>query len=464
MHSQRAATIVKPASSTRMEGVARRLIACITRSVGFVFLLAWSATSAYGFVPQATDLKELQKQAYQLQSEREWCQSLAVWQQIQSKLASGDSNSRLKVSADQNIHLLKYLCEQNENAPATSESVEIKGDERIGKIDWPRYYPVGRVIRSSAITTVSGVGQNRNWLLSGEQHFISTIQVQTETKVIKSTNEVVEVEITFADVSEALILSGFKLRIDIKLNPLAGILFERARALAIRFVPGTVIVEDFVEAATLVDPALEKTLTALAETFGYDQQAMKVHGVKTEELAGSRFLVQYRPRFAMTKIKALDDKTYTNEQFQDLAVSLGLLIDSYVMPNLNAKPQDRWSIDAADAVRVLNLGMQTKAEGTVQLEFQQERTIGEEKLARLHIVPGSDGIKAVGTGPNRGYQGTFLVQSGWVNYNLDDLFIRESEVSFGVRDEYLPPGSLLFGTTSIRDLEIVSRYRADIEK
>jgi hypothetical protein len=98
------------------------------------------------------------------------------------------------------------------------------------------------------------------------------------------------------------------------------------------------------------------------------------------------------------------------------------------------------------------------------LEFQQERTIEQEKLARLHIVPDSNGIKAVGTGPNLGYQGVFLVQSGWVNYNMQDLFIRESEVSFGVRDQYLPPGSLLFGTTSIRDLEILSRYRADVDK
>lgn len=416
------------------------------------------------------DLHDLRSRAYEQQRQKKWLAAEALWKELLgnlSKLPDDPESRSSRKEAEVNLQLLESLCRPQQE-PVAELSLEepppSARPEKVSEEHLLKHYPAGKTVRSVAHLVITGSGVNRDWFFEGQANFVYQYKVEAETKVKSNNGQTLRMEIWFPKVTQTRAVSDKELQLRFPESPLAGVVWDQVEENILRHDPAYVTVRKIAGIVNMVDPRAKRTLTAFAnqlQRFGVkldDSEHIEL-AAQIERLNGIRLEVEYVSGIGVNKIRVLNGEPFDRDDLERIAYNLSLLMDYYIFPGAEKRLGDRWTVRAEDVVSLMSLGHEIEATGSLNLERGPDKPTRDGKSqAILKLVSGEVNIKDP---RGRNAEAVVRVRSGLIDYSLEDLLVREAEISWSAGTAWVSTDHLLFGAERLRNVEVKSLYSAE---
>ncbi len=415
--------------------------------------------------------QKLRDEATQFQRDQKWCEAVDRWKKLLAEIpsdATGEPHS-LRQEAEQNLRRVEKSCEAKQ-VPAKDERVAVIPPKEnpprpISAEDVLEWYPQGRTVRSVALLHIGGRGTNSAWGFKAESHFQYVYRIVSETKVVKNEpgSGMLTFEQSFHEVSQSRAVSQKTLEFKPPDSLLLNVVWRELDKEVLQHIPIYFVASKLVNQLEKIDPHVKRTLT-------WFQNVLESGGAKIntsdeiefvtalERISGSKVRIDYATGIGVVGITRLDGLELTEDELTQLAHASTLLMDYYVFPGLNKKVSETWEVRTAEVAQMLMpLAPDTVADGTLTLNYSKE----DADSATYKAVRGDLLLRQ--NDSLREQRGRFTIKSGTADFSKKDRLIRSARLTFDAGlDVQLRPDFLLFGTKAMRDLQVDSRYQAEL--
>lgn len=445
------------------------LLAVISLVTFFIGVLVGISSNPPSVPP---DVLESREKAYDAISRSEWGRAQSLFERCREMATRTPVSPQIKDEIEGSLKMLVTIRDENGHSPQTGVSIGTKVEIPRSTSSVPAIpsqilvgrFPKGKTVRSVAHFYVSGTGSNSEWGIKDTAHFNYLSQISMETKVIENDpqNGRLVFEQTFGVTMQELIVADQQLEL-VPPDSLPIRLLWPTADTVLRGNPTYVKLRGMVTAINLVDPNLKRSLTTIhtwLKKGGVDLRPTDDVLVKAllDKVTGAKFRVVYESGVGVTEITPLSDDRFERGELIRLARSCNVVLDYFVFPDTQKKPGDKWTVDASQIGSLFAFyGPIAKFDGRVSFLRGDDNANGE---AILGITGGT--LHADANTDNRTAQSNVVVRDGTVIFNLKEQFIRQAKVTFSAEGMIQSRDHLLFGTDRMRDLQIESRYQAEL--
>lgn len=417
-------------------------------------------------------LQLLREKAVELQATGNWCDAAAAWKQLLAAMPN-EANEELasvRQEAEHNSRRTDQLC-QTKQVPAKGEPVPVTPPKEnppapISADNLKEWYPKGKAVRSVGLLHISGRGTNKRWVFQAESHFQYVYRIATETTVVKNDDgsDMLVFEQAFHDVSQSRAVSRKTLEFSPPDSLLVNVGWGEFERQVLKLNPAYVVVRKLVAQLDKIDSNAKRTLT-------WFQDALRQQGVEIntsdeieyvtsiERLAGTKVRIEYVNGLGVVGITRLDGLELTQDELTQLAHASTMMMDYYLFPAANKKEGESWEVKATDVAQmVMPIAFDTVVDGAMTIKRLKDTSAD---IATLQPLRGDLLLRH--NSLNQTQQGRLSIKSGTAQFSKTDHIVRSARLAFDADiDVQGRPDFLLFGTKAMRDLQVDSRYEAEV--
>lgn len=399
--------------------------------------------------------------AYACHQARDWRSAEAAWTKIQDQAGICPRQAEeVRLNLDLvNRQLVATQVDHWERHPDDDAGAP---QEPIPAPSLLSYYPAGKRVKSSAAVDLTGSGTNIRWFFQGQGHFAYSSQLLMDVTVRENNGTTAVFEWHVIDSSQSRATTRLdSLRL---VPPQNSILVEWGRGVdrALQGYPHYRTVRRVADIVNLADPGLERTLTTFADRLQLDGRILgKAEEVelvtRIGELSGQKLQVEYDASQGITKITVLEGRTLPDDTLAAIAHNGSLLMDYYLFPATDKRPGDSWTVDVAEVAGLINDGFAVSASG----ELTIKRDADDGGLAVLRATAGEIVLEAT-VGAER-KEATIKPTRSEIRFSIPDKLVREATFDWHANSAVFSTDHLLFGTATLRDLQLKTFYRAELQ-
>jgi hypothetical protein len=421
------------------------------------------------FVPTVTDCDPAWDdqivRTFELHDQEKWDEAVAAWDGLAQQTTLCE---RQRDAVERHRRNAQSMLETSQRGVMDYAPPEPPAppEKPAPKQNFLAYYPVGKTVRSTAFLHIDGEGENKFWVLAGRAYFLYQYHVNAEKTVQKNDGDQAVFEITFHEVNqlravsrEELALRGWE-----DASPLLRLVWRQLDEEVLSHSPHYLVVKKLGQLANVVDPRLQRSLTALHEFARFagfplvDRSDVEIAG-QIERFTGARLEVTFVREFGVTNIRVLEGEKISRDELAELAYNSSLLMDYFIFPQAQTKqPGAQWEVNARDIAGVVNLNFDVSVDGGLLLQLGEDRIVEGKNVAELSVIGGE--VEASVETPEGPKSTTITPKTGVVLYSRDDLMIHSAELQWNMTELQMSRDHLLFGTENIINLRIQSRYAA----
>ena len=425
------------------------------------FRRPWSTKTNQDAPCDETAFKDGRQRALELQRDQKWCDAQAAWDRLLKQIPQGDGCAPQQSEAEANLRIAKKRCtastegvdavrlpedpQQRSKQPPTTAVPE---DQLLAA------YPVGRHVRCLGFTGITGRGESTTWLLHGTNNFDYEYRVVAEIKVTENNGRRLGCEIHFTAVQQVRAVSKRAFNLAAPESPLLKAIWERVDQ-ELRVFPPYLIVRRIQD---VLDPKLEWALTVIGNKLYLPQQDDEIVAL-FNQFSGLRARAEYISGLGVTKLDVLEGKKFAKNDLENLAYNLTPLMDYFIGTVADAKVGEEKVLQVQDLLGMLAIDFDVAARGSLAFAKVKDTSPGEGGETELEIRGGE--VLVQGRVGDSKQTGTIKPLSGKVRYRPAQHLISRAEIKWEANIDWVNENNLLFGTTGVTNLKMLTYYEAE---